>query len=85
MIGGIYLDVLEPSRTLDVVGLLCPLPVMKAKREIADMGSGEILVILADDPETEIDMPTWAKREGHELLKAERDGDVFKFYVRKGD
>ncbi|MFQ5887138.1 MAG: sulfurtransferase TusA family protein [Candidatus Hydrothermarchaeales archaeon] len=79
------MDIPEPSKTLDVVGLLCPLPVMKAKRAIADMGEGEVLEILADDPETEIDMPTWAKREGHELLKTEKDGEVFRFYIRKGD
>ncbi|MFQ6135909.1 MAG: sulfurtransferase TusA family protein [Candidatus Hydrothermarchaeales archaeon] len=72
------------SRTLDVVGLLCPLPVMKAKREIDKIEEGEVLEILTDDPETEIDVPAWAKREGHKILKIDKEGEVLKFHIRKG-
>jgi tRNA 2-thiouridine synthesizing protein A len=60
--------------TVDARGLLCPLPLTLAKREMAALGSGETLLVLATDPEAPIDLAAWAADEGHAYAEAERDG-----------
>jgi tRNA 2-thiouridine synthesizing protein A len=60
--------------TVDARGLACPLPLTMAKREMATLGPGETLVVLATDPEAPIDLAAWAVEEGHsyEELRRER-------------
>jgi TusA-related sulfurtransferase len=50
---------------VDARGLLCPLPLAMAKRRMADLRDGEILTVLATDPEATIDLGAWAEDEGH--------------------
>ena len=58
--------------TVDARGLACPLPLTMAKRAMADLGAGEVLVVLATDPEAPIDLGAWAAAAGHGF--AERAG-----------
>jgi tRNA 2-thiouridine synthesizing protein A len=51
--------------TLDARGLACPLPLAMAKLRMAELGPGEMLVVLATDPEAPIDLAAWANDEGH--------------------
>ena len=51
--------------TLDARGLACPLPLALAKREMAKLGGGDLLFVLATDPEAPIDLAAWAAEEGH--------------------
>ena len=51
--------------TLDARGLACPLPLALAKRRMAALAGGELLVVLATDPEAPIDLAAWAADEGH--------------------
>jgi tRNA 2-thiouridine synthesizing protein A len=51
--------------TLDARGLACPLPLALAKRRMAELAPGEVLVVLATDPEAPIDLAAWAADEGH--------------------
>jgi tRNA 2-thiouridine synthesizing protein A len=51
--------------TLDARGLACPLPLALAKRRIAELEPGEMLIVLATDPEAPIDLAAWAADEGH--------------------
>ena len=53
--------------TVDARGLLCPLPLALAKREMAKLAPGEMLQVLATDPEAPIDIGAWAGHEGHQL------------------
>jgi tRNA 2-thiouridine synthesizing protein A len=53
--------------TVDARGLLCPLPLTLAKRQMALLARGETMVVLATDPEAPIDMGAWAAAEGHAL------------------
>ena len=46
--------------------------------------SGNIIEILATDPAAKEDIPSWAKREGHEILKIEEENEIIKFYLQKG-
>jgi tRNA 2-thiouridine synthesizing protein A len=60
--------------TVDARGLLCPLPLTLAKRQMAALQAGETLVVLATDPEAPIDIGAWAADEGHGFAERERDG-----------
>ena len=60
--------------TVDARGLLCPLPLTMAKREMQRLSAGEALVVLATDPEAPIDLAAWAADEGHQLELRRREG-----------
>jgi len=68
---------------LDVRGLLCPLPVLKARKRLSTMKPGETLRILATDPASAIDFPHWCNESGHDLVDAARTQDEFTFVIRK--
>jgi tRNA 2-thiouridine synthesizing protein A len=53
--------------TVDARGLACPLPLALAKRSMAALRAGEVLVVLATDPEAPIDLAAWAADEGHQF------------------
>jgi tRNA 2-thiouridine synthesizing protein A len=68
---------------LDVKGLTCPMPVLKTKKAIDGMGSGQTLEVIATDPASKADIPAFLNRLGHELVEAgEKDG-IFSFLIRK--
>ena len=69
---------------LDARGLLCPLPVLKARKRLMALAQGEELQVLADDPAAAIDMPHFCAEQGHELLAAEEQGDATLYLIRKG-
>jgi len=69
------------ERTLDVRGLNCPLPLVKARAELARMSPDQALVVLATDPEAPIDLAALAADEGRELVTA-RDGDHWRLTLR---
>jgi tRNA 2-thiouridine synthesizing protein A len=68
---------------IDVRGLLCPLPVLKARKRLAAMQPGEALRVLATDPAAAIDFPHWCSESGNELVAQEQDGEVLIFVIRK--
>jgi tRNA 2-thiouridine synthesizing protein A len=74
----------KPDSVLDVKGLCCPMPVVKAKKAMDAIEVGQVLEIVGTDPGSKGDMPAWSKRAGHEFLGSSEDGDVFHFFVRKG-
>jgi len=74
----------KAAKTLDVRGLTCPLVVVKAKKAITEVQPGEVLEVLSTDPASKADIPAWTKRTGHELLEVLDEGELFKFYVKRG-
>ena len=75
---------IKEDRVLDARGLLCPMPVVKAGKEIRGMKNGEVLKILATDRGAIADFPAWAADTGHELVKwRQEEGGTLVFYVRK--
>ncbi len=74
---------IKPDRTLDCIGLYCPLPVFKTREEMDRLKAGEILEVLADDPAAEEDIKRWAKRTGNELLEMKKEGSIIRFLIRK--
>ena len=71
------------AHTLDVRGLACPLPLIRARRELAGLQAGETLVVLATDPEAPIDLAALAADEGMEFTQ-ERVTDEWQITLTKG-
>ena len=74
---------LQVDRTLDCLGLFCPMPIVKTREAMKGMSVGQILEMLSDDPASDADMRSWAKRTGNELLAVTKDGPIYRFLVRK--
>ena len=68
---------------IDLTGLLCPLPVLKARKRLESMQSGHILKVLASDPMSAIDMPHFCSEQGHTLLTNSKIGGVFTFRIKR--
>lgn len=69
---------------LDAIGLLCPLPVLKARKRLEPLGPGQTLHMQADDPAAVVDVPHFCAEAGHELLSSEERNGVLEFVIRKG-
>lgn len=68
---------------LDCRGLNCPLPVLKTKKAMDDMSSGQVLKMVSTDPGSQNDITAWAKRTGNELMDASHEGSDFVYYIKK--
>ena len=66
---------------LDVIGMKCPLPVLKARRQINNMTANSVLKVLADDPAASLDFEHFCSTGGHKLLSATEKSGIFIFYV----
>ena len=69
--------------TLDLRGLRCPLPVLRARKAMREVPPGGTLVVLATDPASAIDFPYFCHQTGLELLSTSREGEILTFEIRK--
>lgn len=74
---------MEFDRDLDVKGLNCPLPILRTKKALADMESGQILRVQATDPGAQKDFPAFARQTGNELIEQREEGSTFEFYLKR--
>jgi len=75
----------KEDRLLDARGLLCPMPVVKAAKEMKSLEAGQVLKVLATDRGAIADFPAWAEDTGNPLLGwKDEDGNLI-FWFRKGD
>ncbi len=74
----------EKPETLDVTGLLCPLPVLRARRKLDCLNEGDTLVVTASDPASVQDMPAFCSMAGHKLVIAHEVDGAFIFEIEKG-
>lgn len=68
---------------LDATGLLCPLPVLKARKRLQSMTAGEQLRMRADDPAAVIDVPHFCAQTGHTLIQSTQDGETQVYLIEK--
>ena len=74
---------MEFDRDLDVKGLNCPLPILRTKKLLAEMESGQLLRVQATDPGSVKDFAAFAKQTGNELLEQQEVNRVFEFYLKR--
>ncbi len=75
----------EPNsdRTLDAQGLRCPEPVMMVRKAIREMASAQVLLVLADDPSTTRDIPSFCEFMEHTLLHSETSLKPYRYWIQK--
>ena len=71
------------QKELDTRGLTCPLPILKAKKALADMAAGEILKVIATDPTTVRDFQAFARQTGNELVEQQHVAEDYIHMLRK--
>ncbi|TXC91345.1 sulfurtransferase TusA family protein [Metabacillus litoralis] len=75
---------MDANKVLDCKGLACPMPIVKTKKEMDTLSSGEILEVHTTDKGAKNDFTAWAESGGHQIVKDEEDNGVFKFWLKKG-
>lgn len=73
------------ERKVNALGLLCPLPLLFAVRDMSDMEPGSVLELVGDDPGLLEDVPAWCERAGHRLLAMEEADGVIVCKIEKGE
>jgi tRNA 2-thiouridine synthesizing protein A len=71
------------DRELDARGLNCPLPILRAKKSLGELTSGQVLRIIATDPGSVKDFAAFAKQTGNELLSSAENNKEFEFYIKR--
>jgi len=73
---------LQADREVDARGLNCPLPILRTKKALNDMTTGQVLRILATDPASVHDFEAFARQTGHQLLRHDEEQGVFVFLLK---
>ena len=76
-------DDINVVKTMDLKGLSCPMPVIKVSKGIKEVEVGQVIKAVTSDPGSLTDFPAWAKTSGNEIIKSEKDGNEFTFYIER--
>ena len=71
------------NKEIDARGLNCPLPILKTKKALSEMLSGQVLHVLATDPGSVRDFQAFSKQTGNELLSHEKHDREFEYYLKR--
>ncbi|MEC6883959.1 sulfurtransferase TusA [Photobacterium sp. NCIMB 13483] len=74
----------NPTHSLDALGLRCPEPVMMVRKTVRKMATDETLLVIADDPSTTRDIPSFCRFMDHTLIAAETETLPYRFLIKKG-
>ncbi|MED1412262.1 MULTISPECIES: sulfurtransferase TusA family protein [Bacillus] len=74
---------MNAKQVLDVKGLACPMPIVKTKKAMETLQSGEVLEVHLTDKGAIKDIPAWSKTGGHEVLKHTEEEGELKFWIKK--
>ena len=72
------------DKELDASGLACPLPIVKTKKCLTGLATGQVLKVVATDAGSVADMQAFAEQTGNELLSSTNEGSKYVFFLRKG-
>lgn len=75
---------MNADKVLDAKGLACPLPVVKAKKAIDELTSGQVLEVQTTDKGAKNDLPAWAKASGHTVIDVKEENGILTFWIQKG-
>jgi tRNA 2-thiouridine synthesizing protein A len=76
-------DEIKATKTMDLKGLPCPMPVIKVSKGIKEIEVGQILEAVTTDPGALSDFPAWARTSGNEILKTEQEPGQIKFLIKR--
>ena len=74
---------MNSTKVLDVKGMSCPMPIVRTKKEMDTLNTGDILEVHVTDKGALADMPAWANAAGHLIVDQEEDTEVLKFFIKK--
>jgi tRNA 2-thiouridine synthesizing protein A len=74
---------MDANKEIDTRGLNCPLPILKAKKALSDMQTGEVLKVVATDPSSTRDFQAFARQTGNELLEQSQQDAEYTHYLRR--
>ncbi|MDD5577984.1 MAG: sulfurtransferase TusA family protein [Methylobacter sp.] len=74
---------IEFNLELDASGLLCPLPLLRLKKILMQMASGEVVKVIATDPAAHLDFGVYSYQTGHQIINFIKHVDQQIFYIRK--
>ena len=75
---------MNSDKVLDAKGLACPMPIVKTRKAMNDLQTGQVLEIHVTDKGAKADLAAWSRSGGHELMETAEENDILKFWVRKG-
>ncbi|PGZ47060.1 hypothetical protein A6E27_14700 [Bacillus cereus] len=71
------------KQVLDATGLACPMPIVRTKKAMDTLQTGEVLEVHVTDKGSVKDIPAWANKSGHDIVKHVEEYDVLKFWIKK--
>ena len=74
---------MDANKEIDTRGMNCPLPILKAKKALSDMQSGEVLKVVATDPSSTRDFQAFARQTGNELVEQSQSADEYIHFLRR--
>ncbi|MCQ6557766.1 sulfurtransferase TusA family protein [Paenibacillus mendelii] len=74
---------MEITKVVDTKGMACPMPIVKVKKALDTLESGQVMEVQSTDKGSLNDFQAWVKQTNHELVKHEEEQGVYKFFVRK--
>ncbi|MCM3675229.1 sulfurtransferase TusA family protein [Peribacillus simplex] len=75
---------MHSDKVLDAKGLACPMPIVKTRKAMNDLQTGQVLEIHVTDKGAKADLAAWSRSGGHELVETAEENDILKFWIRKG-
>jgi tRNA 2-thiouridine synthesizing protein A len=76
-------DPIAFDREVDARGLNCPLPILKAKKALSELGSGQVLKVLSTDPGSLRDFQAFARQTGNEMVGQSEAGRIWTFFLKR--
>ncbi|MGG0413811.1 sulfurtransferase TusA family protein [Peribacillus simplex] len=75
---------MNSDKVLDAKGLACPMPIVKTRKAMNDLQTGQVMEIHVTDKGAKADLAAWSRSGGHELVETAEENDILKFWIRKG-
>ncbi len=72
------------AKVLDAKGLSCPMPVVKTKKAMDELTSGQVLEVQTTDKGANSDLPAWAQASGHKVIDIKEENGILTFWIEKG-
>ena len=79
-----YGRIMKQETSIDLSGLICPVPVMRVRQKLNGLSTGSRLLVKASDPTTQKDIPQFCRFMGHELLENYKENDMYHYVIEKG-